>query len=136
MKDEKSTEEKKSAVILIVEDRPPTSLVLKDLLSSQGYEVHCAHTGEDGLANAIELKPDLVLLDLSLPSMNGWEVSQKIRNTPEINTVPIIAITAHAIEYARDKSLKAGCNEYLLKPINHRILLNTIKNLLKGEDKE
>jgi len=130
------SESNETIKILIVEDRPPTSLVLKDLLSSQGYEVTCAYSGEDGLKQAIDLKPDLILLDLSLPSMNGWEVAQKIRSTPEINSVPIIAITAHAIEYARDKSLRAGCNEYLLKPINHRILLNTIKNLLQDQSKE
>lgn len=122
--------------ILIVEDRPPTSLVLKDLLISQGYDVSCAYSGEDGLKQAIDLRPHLILLDLSLPSMNGWEVAEKIRATPEIQSIPIIAITAHAIEYSRDKSLKAGCNEYLLKPINHRILLNTIRRILQdsGED--
>lgn len=116
--------------ILLVEDRPPTSLVLKDLLSSQNYEVVCAYSGKEGLEKAIETRPDLVILDLNLPEMDGWQVAEKIRATPEINSVPIIAITAHAIEYGRDKSLRAGCNEYLLKPINHRILLNTIQNLL------
>jgi DNA-binding response OmpR family regulator len=122
--------------ILIVEDRPPTSLVLKDLLSSQGYNIACAYTGEEGFKEAMEFRPDLIILDLSLPTMNGWEVAAKIRQTPEIQSVPIIAITAHAIEYARDMSLKAGCNEYLLKPINHRILLNTIKQLLESSESE
>ena len=124
-------QDSKKIKILIIEDRPPTSLVLKDLLLSQGYEVSCAYSGEEGYSQAVNIKPDLVILDLSLPSMNGWEVAGKIRGTPEIQGVPIIAITAHAIEYARDKSLRVGCNEYLLKPINHRILLNTIKNLLQ-----
>ena len=127
---------KKETIILIVEDRPPTSLVLKDLLISQGYDVSCAYTGEEGYKQASQLKPDLIILDLSLPSMCGWEVAEKIRSTPDIQSVPIIAITAHAIEYARDKSLKAGCNEYLLKPINHRILLNTIKGLLQNTERE
>ena len=127
--------EEKKIRILIIEDRPPTSLVLKDLLVSQSYDVICSNSGEDGLKQATESKPDLIILDLSLPSMNGWEVAEKIRATPDIQTVPIIAITAHAIEYARDKSLRAGCNEYLLKPINHRILLNTIRTLLMDQGK-
>ena len=133
MNKEDSTSNK--AKILIVEDRPPTSLVLRDLLASQGYDVSCANTGEEGLKEALEFKPDLILLDLALPSMNGWDVAKKVRSTPEIQDVPIIAITAHAIEYARDKTLKAGCNEYLLKPINHRILLNTIRTLLQDKPK-
>lgn len=104
--------------ILVVEDNMDNMTLISDVLRSLEYEVIQATDGEKGVALARERKPDLILMDLSLPKMDGWTASQVLKSDVSINTIPIIALTAHAMVGDREKALEAGCDDYITKPIN------------------
>jgi len=121
------------ARILLVEDNEMNRDMLSRRLIRRGYEVTMAIDGPAGIASAIENRPDLILMDISLPGMDGWEVSKVLRARAETASIPIIALTAHAMEIDRKRSLEVGCNDYDTKPIDLARLLVKIDALLIAE---
>ena len=118
--------------ILIVEDNPVNLDLVMQLLEDD-YELLTAEDGMSGLAIAIKEKPDLILLDLSLPLKSGWEVCQELRETLGESVMPIVALTAHAIKGDREKALKIGFDDYVTKPIEEEILFETIQRFLGAQ---
>ena len=115
--------------ILIVEDTVFNLDLLTQLLEDD-YLVISAETGEAGLEKAIADRPDLILMDMSLPVMDGWIASRRIKETPGLARVPIIGLSAHAMDGDRQKAIDHGCDDYLTKPIDEDMLLSTIEKLL------
>ncbi len=118
------------ARILLVEDNEMNRDMLSRRLTRKGYQVIIAADGMHGVTLAETEHPDLILMDMSLPVLDGWEATRKIRSTPEIQSIPIIALTAHALSGDREKSMEAGCDEYETKPIDFPRLLAKIEMLL------
>jgi len=116
--------------ILLVEDNEMNRDMLSRRLSRKGYEVSIAIDGHQGLAMASRGGFDLVLMDMSLPEMDGWEVTRRLRADARTRSLPIIALTAHAMAGDREKALEAGCNEYDSKPVDFPGLLAKIEALL------
>ena len=117
--------------ILYVEDNDDNVYMLKlrfELLD--GFEVLVAEDGEAGCAKAIAENPDLILMDLDLPVVDGWEASRWLKNNPATHDIPIIALTAHAMSGSREKALAAGCDDFDTKPIDFDRLLEKISRLL------
>jgi two-component system cell cycle response regulator DivK len=102
--------------ILIVEDDPTNRMLATRILSSAGMNFAEAVDDEHALAFLATRRPDLVLMDLSLPGIDGWEVTRRIRRDPTLQGLPILAVSAHAMAGDRERALKAGCDEYLTKP--------------------
>ena len=121
------------AKILIVEDNEMNRDMLSRRLQRRGYEVLVAVDGGEGVAVARAKLPDLVLMDMSLPVLDGWEATRQLKALPETGAIPIIALTAHAMSADRDKALAAGCDEYDTKPIELPRLLGKIEALLGQE---
>ncbi len=122
--------------ILYVEDNPDNMQLVKRALSARGYVVHEAVNGLDGIARAEELKPDVILLDINLPDIDGYEVAQRLRKSevPAMHYVPIIAITANALKGDAEKALSAGCDVYMAKPINVRELWARVEAFLPEDE--
>ena len=116
--------------ILLVEDNEMNRDMLSRRLVRSGYEVIMAVDGARGVAMATSDRPDLILMDMSLPVIDGWEATRRIKATPELRKIPIIALTAHAMATDRDKALEAGCDDYDTKPIELQRLLGKIETLL------
>jgi CheY-like chemotaxis protein len=119
--------------ILIVEDEAMNRDSLSRLLRRRGYEVLLAVDGEQGLAVAQAEAPDLILMDLSLPGLDGWEATRRLKAAPATRSIPIVALTAHAMATHREQALAAGCDDYDTKPIELTRLLPKIQALLAGE---
>lgn len=117
--------------ILVVEDNRDNMTLIVDVLSSLDYEVIQAMDGEDGLAKAKSEKPDLILMDLSLPKMDGWTATRTIKADDEIKSIPVIALTAHAMVGDRERAIEAGCDDYITKPINLPELMAKLNEYLK-----
>lgn len=107
-----------SRTILQIEDNAQNRYLAEYLLSRHGYHVVSAGDGVEGIAMALSLRPDLILLDIQLPRMHGYDVARALRELPELQQVPIVAVTSYAMSGDREKSLAAGCNGYIEKPIN------------------
>jgi CheY-like chemotaxis protein len=116
--------------ILIVEDVELNLDLLEQLLEDD-YELISADNGEDGVAMAGEHRPDLILMDMSLPKMDGWEATRRIKSVDELSAIPIIALTAHAMAGDREKALEAGCDHYLTKPIKKQLLFEALATFLE-----
>jgi CheY-like chemotaxis protein len=121
--------------ILLVEDNEMNRDMLSRRLETRGYEVVIAVDGQLGLDAAREEQPDLILMDMSLPVMDGWEATRSLKAAPETRDIPVIALTAHAMSTDRDKALDAGCDDYDTKPIELSRLLGKIEALLGGGDR-
>lgn len=117
------------STILIVEDTQDNFDLIEDALEGE-YDLVHATAGPEGLAKAKEHIPDLILLDMGLPGMDGWEVVRQLKADPETQTVPVIALTAHAMAGDREKCLKVGCDDYLAKPFNVSTLVAMISRYL------
>ena len=117
--------------ILLVEDNEMNRDMLSRRLEKRGYTVVLAVDGAAGIAQAQAEKPDLILMDMSLPVIDGWEATRKIRADAAIAATPIIALTAHAMSSDREKSLAAGCDDFDTKPVELPRLLAKIEELLK-----
>jgi CheY-like chemotaxis protein len=115
------------APILIIEDNADNLTLLQDILQSLGYRHISARDGEAGLDLVREQPPVLILLDLSLPRMDGWSVARALKGDPALKAIPVIALTAHAMRGDREKALEAGCDGFLTKPINLRELTSTVR---------
>ena len=118
--------------ILLVEDNEMNRDMLSRRLIRKGYEIAVAVDGKQGVDMAVEGGYDLILMDMSLPEIDGWEATRQVRAHPNGKSVPIVALTAHAMAGDREKALAAGCNDYDTKPIELPRLLEKIETLLKG----
>ncbi len=116
--------------ILVIEDNADNRTLITDILSALAYTVIEAIDGEQGVAKAAAERPDLILMDLSLPQMDGWTATRQIKANPELAHIPIIALTAHAMVGDREKALEAGCDDYISKPIDLRELQNKLAQFL------
>ena len=116
--------------ILVVEDQEDNRRILRDLLGSAGYELTEAENGEEALAALAKQQPDLILMDIQLPIMDGYEATRRIRTNPDLKSVPIIAVTSHALAGDEEKALTAGCNGYVSKPYSPRDLLAKVRAYL------
>jgi CheY-like chemotaxis protein len=116
--------------ILLVEDNEMNRDMLSRRLKRHGYSVITAHDGEQGYAMACSEMPDLILMDIGLPEMDGWEVTRLLKANPDTRHIPVIALTAHAMLSDRDKAFEAGCDDYDTKPIEFARLHDKIENLV------
>jgi CheY-like chemotaxis protein len=119
--------------ILLVEDNEMNRDMLSRRLIKKGFEVVMAVDGKQGLDMATSETPELILLDMSLPVMDGWDVARNLKADDTLKTIPVIALTAHAMSGDREKALEAGCDEYDTKPVEFKRLLQKIKDML-GEN--
>jgi CheY-like chemotaxis protein len=122
--------------ILVVEDSPMIQEILVERFRFRNYEVVVAHDGQEGIEVAQRELPDLILMDISLPVMDGWEATGRIRKIDSIKNIPIIALTAHALVEDRNRSLAIGCNDFETKPINFSQLIMKIDALLGNNQKK
>ena len=118
-------------LVLVIDDVEDNREVYTQFLSHQGWRVATAADGEDGLAKAQSLRPSVIILDLGLPKMDGWEVAQRLKNTPATSAIPIVALTGHVTREARQRALTAGVNEFCTKPCLPPDLVATIRRHLK-----
>ena len=123
------------AKIVLVEDNEMNRDMLSRRLQRRGYEVLTAVDGESGLAMIRSQAPALVLMDMSLPGIDGWEATRQLKADPATQAIPVIALTAHAMAGDREKSLAAGCDDFDTKPIDLDRLLAKIEALLGGKSK-
>jgi CheY-like chemotaxis protein len=121
------------ARILLVEDNELNRDMLSRRLVRRGYEVEIAVDGKEGLRLAVASAPDLILLDLSLPEMDGWEVLKNLKQDPQMKGIPVVALTAHALVSDRNRALEAGFDEYDIKPVEMPRLLKKMEALLGVE---
>lgn len=117
--------------ILLVEDNKLNRDMLSRRLQRKGFEVVNAVDGQEGVEMAHSESPELILMDISLPVMDGWEATRKIKKSPMTRSTPIIALTAHAMVGDREKSLKAGCDDFDTKPVDFQRLLQKMKTLME-----
>ena len=113
--------------ILLVEDNEMNRDMLSRRLTRNGYDVVIAVNGQEGIEMAASEKPDLILMDMSLPVLDGWEATRKLKADPATASIPVIALTAHAMESDREKALAAGCDDFDTKPIELPRLLEKMK---------
>jgi CheY-like chemotaxis protein len=118
------------AKILLVEDNEMNRDMLSRRLIKKGFDVVMAVDGQQGLDMATSESPDIILLDMSLPIMDGWEVARHLKADDELKAIPVIALTAHAMAGDREKTLEAGCDEYDTKPIEFKRLLGKINDMI------
>ena len=118
------------AKILYIEDNEDNVYMLARRLERHGFTVVAAADGAHGLAAACDERPDLILMDLSLPGLDGWEATRRLKATPETAEIPVIALSAHVMAGDREQALAAGCDDYDAKPIDLERLLGKIRALL------
>ena len=118
------------AKILLIEDNEMNSDMLSRRLVRRGHEITTAFDAPAGIASATSSRPDLILMDISLPGMDGWEATKVLRSQAETASIPIIALTAHAMETDRQRSVEVGCNDFDTKPVDLARLLVKIDALL------
>jgi two-component system cell cycle response regulator DivK len=116
--------------ILVVEDTEDNRRIIRDLLTSAGYEMIEALDGERGVAMAAEHKPDLILMDMQLPVLDGYEATRRIKSDPALAHIPVIAVTSYALSGDEAKTKAAGCNAYVAKPFSPRQLLAKVREFL------
>jgi len=120
------------ARILLVEDNEMNRDMLSRRLARSGYEVLIAVQGEEGVALARTASPDLVLMDMSLPVLDGWEATRRLKDDPATREIPVIALTAHAMSGDREKASAAGCDDFDTKPVEYSRLVSKIEGLLQN----
>ena len=116
--------------ILVVEDQEDNRQIIRDLLSATDYEIVEAGSGEEALAAVAKQRPDLILMDIQLPGIDGYEVTRRIKADPTLRSIPIIAVTSYALSGEVQKARAAGCDEYVPKPYSPRQLLAKIRQYL------
>ena len=121
-------------VILVVEDNDRNLKLLRDVLEYAGYEVRTARTAEDGITLAVGDPPDLVLMDLQLPGIDGIEALHRLRGSQRTAGIPVVAVTAQAMKEDRERVLQAGFNGYVEKPISVRAFPDQVRRFLSGEE--
>ena len=116
--------------ILYVEDNPDNVYMLPRRLTKKGFELIIAGDGQEGIDKAIKENPDLILMDLSLPTMDGWTATAEIKKIEGVKDIPIIALSAHAMPEHRDRAIKAGCSDYDTKPVDIKRLLSKMEKFI------
>jgi len=119
--------------VLLVEDNYDNYEMVRFLLERADYTVVGAHTGREAVTAAHEHKPDVILMDLSLPELDGWEAAQEIKKDPDIANIPLIALTAHTLPGDRKKAMEAGFDNYISKPINVPAFYDIVSAVFKGK---
>jgi two-component system cell cycle response regulator DivK len=119
-----------SARVLVVEDQEDNRRIVRDLLSSAGYQIVEAVSGEEGVSLAEREQPDLILMDIQLPGLDGYEATRRIRANPALEKIPIIAVTSYALSGDDVKARAAGCDDYVTKPFSPRALLAKVREYL------
>jgi two-component system cell cycle response regulator DivK len=119
---------------LCIEDNEQNYYLIKVLLNTRDYEVLWARDGQEGIEKADQSRPDLILLDIQLPIMDGYEVAKRLRSNPELDKIPVVAVTSYAMSGDREKALNAGCNGYIEKPIDPDTFLAQIDQYFSGAD--
>lgn len=122
------------AKILLVEDNEMNRDMLSRRLVRSGYEVVIAVHGEEGVALARTTSPDLVLMDMSLPVLDGWEATRRLKADPATREIPVISLTAHAMAGDREKAREAGCDDFDTKPVEYTRLLSKIERLIEKRE--
>lgn len=129
--------------ILVIEDNEQNLYLVRFILEQSNYKVFAALDGKSGIEMAASLKPDLILLDIQLPVMDGYAVARNLRQNPELAGIPIVAVTSHAMSGDREKVMEAGCNGYIEKPIDPETFVTNVEQYLitrdqksEGNDKE
>ena len=120
--------------ILLVEDNEDNLDMLRRRLSRAAFEIVVARDGQEACAEAAAERPDLILMDLHLPVLDGWEATQRLKGLPETRSIPIIALTADAMAGDREKAIEAGCDDYDTKPVHLPRLLEKINHLLRKQE--
>ena len=121
--------------VLVVEDNEMNRDMLSRRLQRRGYEVVVSADGEDGVNKARSESPDIILMDMDLPVLDGWAATKMLKAAPETQAIPVIALTAHAMAGDREKALEAGCDDYDIKPVEFARLVEKMEKLLgKGAD--
>ena len=123
------------AKVLLVEDQEDNRDMLSRRLKKRGYEVAIAVDGAEGVEKARSEAPDLILMDMSLPVMDGWEATRILKSEDDTRSIPVVALTAHAMSTDREKAFEAGCDAYETKPIELPRLLETMEKLLQTQSK-
>ena len=118
-------------VILIVEDDPKNLKLIRDLLQIKGYTTLEVTDGKQGVDMATEKMPDLILMDIQMPVMDGFEAISILKTDPVTKSIPIIALTAFAMQGDREKCMEAGCNDYITKPLDTRVFMTKVKEYLE-----
>jgi CheY-like chemotaxis protein len=116
--------------VLLVEDNEDNLVVYRTILEHVGYKVIEARDGEEGVSQARKELPDLILMDISIPKMDGWEATQRLKSDAATRGIPIIALTAHALEEDRQKAQQAGCDGYLAKPVEPRRVVQEVERFV------
>ncbi len=116
--------------ILVVEDQEDNRQIIRDMLAGTGYEIIEAENGEEALAAVAKQRPDLILMDVQLPVMDGYEVTRRIKADPVLRAIPIIAVTSYALSGEDKRARAAGCDDYVAKPYSPRQLLAKIQQHL------
>jgi two-component system cell cycle response regulator DivK len=117
--------------ILVVEDQEDNRQIVRDLLTANDYEMTEAENGEEALAAVAKDRPDLILMDIQLPVMDGYEATRRIKADPSLSSIPIIAVTSYALSGDEEKARAAGCNDFVPKPYSPRQLLAKIREFLR-----
>lgn len=120
--------------VLLVEDNRMNARLLEHVLARDGFEVTIHYSAEDAVAAAGALVPDIILMDIQLPGMDGLEATRQLKSRPETSAIPIVAITAHAMRGDEERILAAGCEGYISKPVNTRELSATLWSFLASQD--
>ena len=116
--------------VLLVEDNEDNLVVYRTILEHVGYNVLEARDGEEGVSRAQQHHPDLILMDISIPKIDGWEATRRLKAEGDTRDIPIIALTAHALEEDRQKALQAGCDGYLAKPVEPRRVVQEVERFV------
>ena len=116
--------------ILLVEDNEDNLVVYRTILDHVGYKVIEARDGEEGVNRAREELPDMVLIDVSIPKMDGWEVTRRLKAGEDTKHIPVVALTAHALEEDRQRAVDAGCDGYLAKPVEPRRVVEEVEKFV------
>ena len=120
--------------ILVIDDNEPNRRILSRRLERRGFEVLLASDGKAGVETARAERPDLILMDMNMPRIDGWEATRQIKAAPEVAGVPVIGLTAHALTGDRERAIEAGCSDYHIKPVDFPKLLAQIETLLQARD--
>ena len=120
--------------ILIAEDDPSSLKLLRDVLQANGYQTEEVTSGEEAVFKAAELGPDLIVMDIRLPGIDGLEATRRLKSDPGTASIPIVAVTAHAMPEDEARILEAGCQAYLPKPLHFAEFMSVVKSLLSGTE--
>ena len=124
----------KLKTVLLVEDNEDNRIVYSTILQHFGYRVMEALNGEEGIAKARSEQPDLILMDISIPVIDGWEATQVLKRDPKTRRIPIIALTAHALASDREKAMEVGCDSYLSKPCEPKTVVSEVERFIGRGD--